>query len=321
MDGGARQLLDARDIVTDRVHGVSLTVAAGEIVGLYGVVGAGCSELLESIFGARRCHGVVRIDRSSGQPTEPDARHDAVGIALVPPDHRTRGVVAGETIAENMVLGRGRWRSGWAYRITRATPQPNCDRTANTFRINYRHLDEQVTALSGGNQQKVVFARWLLDRPRLLLLDDPTQGIDVGAKADIYEQLRALRHDGVGIVLHTSELTELVNLVDRAVVMRDGRGRRHARRRGDRPAPCAGDGDRCLSAATSSSTSADVAARRRRAAAIPPAAMARLPVATPWRSVPHGDVEHLRADDRRDGRAQRVLRHAVALLPDRRQRA
>jgi len=214
-------VLAVRDLTTDRVDGISLTVQAGAIVGVYGVVGSGCSELLEAIFGARPGTGsVVFGDEQAVRRNPCRSRHR--GVALVPPDHRTRGVVSGQTIAQNLLLGRGRWRNGWAHRFTRTT-RDELTEMAASFKLKYHDLDQDIDALSGGNQQKVVFARWLLDRPGLLLLDDPTQGIDVGAKADIYDELRTLRGNGVGIVLHTSELTELVNIADRALVVRDGR--------------------------------------------------------------------------------------------------
>ncbi|HEY8870512.1 MAG TPA: sugar ABC transporter ATP-binding protein [Candidatus Limnocylindrales bacterium] len=203
------------------VHDVSLAVAPGEIVGMYGVVGAGCTALMEALFSARPWAGQMRLGGRQVQPRSPGAARQ-LGIALVPSDHRRRGLVGGMSIKENLLLGRGRWRSGFVRRVP-ADLRTRLTTLLARLRVAARGLEQSVDELSGGTQQKVVVGRWLVDQPRVLLLDDPTQGIDVGAKADIYELLRTLREQGVATLLVSSELTELVNVADRVLVMRDGR--------------------------------------------------------------------------------------------------
>jgi len=206
---------------THGVRDVSFAIRPGEIVGMYGVVGAGSSALVEGLFGAQPWVGTIRL---GGRPVVPRSPTDArgLGIALVPADHRRRGVVGHLSIRENLLLGRDRWRTGFL----RSFPQTLRTRLLGVLRMLHvaaTGLQQPVDELSGGTQQKIVIGRWLVDRPRVLLLDDPTQGIDVGAKADIYETLRSLRDDGVATLLVSSELTELVNVANRVLVMRDGR--------------------------------------------------------------------------------------------------
>jgi ribose transport system ATP-binding protein len=209
-----------RHFHTRGVQDVTLDVEAGEVVGLYGVVEAGCGALLEGLFGARPWAGAMELD---GRPISPRSPTDArgLGIALVPSDHRRRGLVPSWPVGENMLLGRGTWRGDFLRRIS-ADLKRRLTEILGLLRVNTWGLDQSVDELSGGTQQKVVVARWLVDTPRLLLLDDPTRGIDVGAKADIYELLRGLRDQGVAALLHSSELTELVSVADRVLVMRDG---------------------------------------------------------------------------------------------------
>jgi len=206
---------------TDGVRDVSFEIRMGEIVGMYGVVGSGCSALVEGLFAARPWVGSLRLAGSPIRPRTPTAAR-GLGLALVPADHRRRGVVGHLSIKENLLLGRGSWRASFVRSFSTALR----DRLLELFRILHvaaRGLAQSVDDLSGGTQQKVVMGRWLVDRPRVLLLDDPTQGVDVGTKADLYEVLRSLRDEGVAILLVSSELTELTSVADRVLVMRDGR--------------------------------------------------------------------------------------------------
>lgn len=206
---------------TGGVRDVSFAIHRGEIVGMYGVVGSGCSALVEGLFAARPWVGSLRID---GRPFAPRTPTDArgMGVALVPADHRRRGVVGHLSIKENLLLGRGRWRTGFV-RSFPATLRNRLLELLGVLRVAARGLSQPVDELSGGTQQKIVMGRWLVDRPRVLLLDDPTQGVDVGTKADLYEVLRSLRDDGAATLLVSSELTELASVADRVLVMRDGR--------------------------------------------------------------------------------------------------
>lgn len=206
---------------TNGVTDVSFAIRPGEIVGMYGVVGSGCSALVEGLFAARPWVGSLRLGGRAVAPRSPtDAR--GLGIALVPADHRRRGVVGHLSIKENLLLGRGSWRTD----MVRSFPAALRNRLLELLRllgVAASGLSQPVDELSGGTQQKIVLGRWLVDRPRVLLLDDPTQGVDVGTKADLYEVLRSLRDDDAGTLLVSSELTELASVADRVLVMRDGR--------------------------------------------------------------------------------------------------
>ncbi len=214
-----------RDPGTGRrlVDDVSLTVRAGEIVGLAGLLGSGASEVLGAIFGRPegRCAGRVEVD---GVPMEPRTPRHALrrGVALLTNDRQTSGLVLPMSVLHNISLATvpACCRRGLlSRRLEHARAAPLIDR----LRLRAPALDAPVTALSGGNQQKVLLARWLLTQPRVLLLDEPTRGIDVAAKADIYALLRALTAAGLGILLITSELPELLALADRVLVMHRGR--------------------------------------------------------------------------------------------------
>ena len=214
-------IFDVSHFHTAGVSDVSFAIRPGEIVGMYGVVGSGCSALVEGLFAARPWVGSLRLAGNAITPRSPtEAR--GLGLALVPADHRRRGVVGHLSIKENLLLGRGGWRTGFI----RSFPTALRNRLLELLRLLHvaaRGLSQPVDELSGGTQQKIVMGRWLVDRPRVLLLDDPTQGVDVGTKADLYEVLRSLRDDGVATLLVSSELTELASVADRVLVMRDGR--------------------------------------------------------------------------------------------------
>jgi ABC-type sugar transport system ATPase subunit len=204
------------------VENVSLRVRAGEILGLAGLQGSGASDLLTGLFGGfgRRTRGEVRLDGETAHLASP---RDAIaaGVGLVTSDRKAAGlvlplsIVANATLAGLDALSPGGWR------------RPSREREAaeealRPFGVRVPSLEQEVATLSGGNQQKVVLARWRLTRPRLLLLDEPTRGIDVGAKREIYDRLDRWTEDGMAILLITSELPELLALADRVVVMHRG---------------------------------------------------------------------------------------------------
>ncbi|MEH1102800.1 sugar ABC transporter ATP-binding protein [Micromonospora sp. CPCC 205561] len=204
--------------------GVDLTVRAGEIVGLAGLMGAGRTELLETLYGAGpagRRTGVVRLAGRPYAPRDPRAALRA-GVGFVPEDRRRSALVLDHPVGRSIVLAalRGLCTAG----VVRAGRERVAVRgQVAALAIRTPSTDAPVGALSGGNQQKVVFARHLLTRPRLLLLDEPTRGVDVGAKAEIYRLLRGLADEGMGILLASSELPELTGVCDRIVVLRLGR--------------------------------------------------------------------------------------------------
>ncbi len=202
--------------------GVSLTVRAGEIVGLAGLVGSGRSEILESIYGARRpTAGSVRL---AGKRLRAGDVGSAVaaGIGLAPEERKSQALLLDDSVYRNITVSslsrfaRGGFLSGSAERAAARAQTESLDvRPADVTRI--------VRTLSGGNQQKVVLARWLLRDCRVLLLDEPTRGVDVGARSEIYALVRHLADRGVAVVMVSSEIPEVLGLADRVLVIADGR--------------------------------------------------------------------------------------------------
>ncbi len=201
---------------------ISLTVRSGEILGLAGLVGAGRTEVARAIFGLdNRDAGLIEID---GTVVNIRGPRDAVraGIAYVPEDRKRDGIVPQLSIKDNIslaVLDRVS-AAGWI--------RPNAERTlarqkADELTVTPPAITPRVDTLSGGNQQKVVFAKWLAARPRVLILDEPTRGVDVGAKADIHTIIGELAARGTAIVLISSELPEVLAVSDRILVLHDGR--------------------------------------------------------------------------------------------------
>ena len=216
------QVLAVEDLHGRRLRGVSLAVRAGEVLGVAGLAGSGRSELLRIVGGAqRRTGGRVLLD---GAPVTPRSvgRAMAAGIALVPEERRRQGLVLSESIQGNIALAnlRAVSRLGIA---SRARERGMAGAQMTALRIRAASVRQPVRELSGGNQQKVVLAKYLQRRPRVLLLDEPTRGIDVGTKAEIYALIRRLADDGVTVVMVSSEITELLGVADEIAVLREGR--------------------------------------------------------------------------------------------------
>ena len=202
---------------------VSFDVRAGEIFGIAGLVGSGRTEVAETIFGLRRAtSGEIRID---GVPVAVDSPATAIdrGMAFLTEDRRANGLFLSLSVQDNMEVtalnGRFINRGFVRQRKIRAA----CGAMADTLRVKTPGLSELVRNLSGGNQQKVLIGRWLLTSPRILILDEPTRGIDVGAKADIHRLISNLAADGAAIVMISSEMPEILGMSDRVMVMREGR--------------------------------------------------------------------------------------------------
>lgn len=207
-----------------RVEGASLQVREGEIVGIAGLMGSGRTELAMSIFGrswGRHQRGEVRID---GQPVDVSTVPKAIahGLAYVTEDRKGSGLVLDDSIVHNISLAQLSATARWGVVDTLREHRIAQD-YRQTLRIRSAGLQQAVGQLSGGNQQKVVLARWLLTRPRLLMLDEPTRGIDVGAKYEIYSLMQTLTAQGMGMLLISSDMPELLGLCDRICVMREGR--------------------------------------------------------------------------------------------------
>jgi ribose transport system ATP-binding protein len=204
------------------LHDASLTVAPGEVLGIAGLVGAGRTELLRAIFGADPVDaGEIEVN---GQVLERPSieRGIAAGMGLVPEDRKDQALIPQMDVKSNVALSSWRrfiTRGGWLRKIRRRRAV-----TAVTEELDVRPADPdlRVTLLSGGNQQKAVLARWVLAGTKVLLLDEPTRGVDVGAKAEIYRLIERLAGDGAAVVVVSSELPEVLTVSDRILVMREG---------------------------------------------------------------------------------------------------
>ena len=203
-------------------HDISFTVRHGEIVGLAGLVGAGRSEIARAIFGIDRYDtGSVRVAGISLEAHSVRASMSA-GIALVPEDRQHEGLVLAMTVAENLSLAvlPSLVRRGF---VNRTLESELVQRQMNSLSIKAAGPNVAAETLSGGNQQKIVLGKWLASQPRVLILDEPTRGVDVGAKAQVHQIVRKLARDGLATLIISSEMQELFSLCDRLLVLREGR--------------------------------------------------------------------------------------------------
>jgi ABC-type sugar transport system ATPase subunit len=218
----ATPLLCVDAIAAPGVVSASLQVRPGEILGIGGLVGSGRSELLAAIFGATRVTaGTMTLD---GRPHRPAHPHEALatGIGLVPEDRKNQGLHLGMSISGNIELASLAQMSSGPW-LRRRRGARIVDRFFEQLRIKAASPSLPAGALSGGNQQKVALAKILATKPRVLLLDEPTRGIDVGAKAEVHRLIRELADEGIAIVMVSSVLPELLGASDRVIVMRAGR--------------------------------------------------------------------------------------------------
>jgi ribose transport system ATP-binding protein len=204
------------------LHDVSFSVRGGEIVGLAGLVGAGRTELARCLFGADGINaGEIQLDGSVVDIRSPGHAVD-LGIALVPEDRKLQALILGMGVRENLSLPILD-RLGSPFVPSRGQERAMVSAYIKSLRIRTPHMEQRVSALSGGNQQKVVIARWLATKPKVLILDEPTRGIDVGAKAEVHALIARLAEQGVAILMISSELPEILGMSHRILVMRGGR--------------------------------------------------------------------------------------------------
>ena len=216
--------LEARGLRTAAfpVHGLDFSIRSGEIVGLAGLVGAGRTELLETVFGITQAlGGRLQIGESDLLPSDPFAAIEA-GLALVPEDRKRQGLVLEMSVGANLSLASLK-RDAWAGWLNRRRERSISDEMIGRLRVKTPGREQVVRYLSGGNQQKVVLGKWLAMEPRVLLMDEPTRGIDVGAKQEIYELMEELALRGVAILFVSSEMEEVLRMSDRVLVMHEGR--------------------------------------------------------------------------------------------------
>jgi D-xylose transport system ATP-binding protein len=216
---------DLRATRADRevLKGVSFDLRRGEILGIAGLMGSGRTELVMTIFGeyAKLTHGTIKLE---GREIKIASSHSAMeqGISLVPEDRKRHGLVLMQTILKNISLPNLDRFSGFM-RINQNAEVVESLKIAKELAIKAPNLYVPVETLSGGNQQKVVIAKWLLSGPKVLIMDDPTRGVDVGAKYEIYKLMNDLAEQGIAIIMISSELEEVLGMSDRVMVMWQGR--------------------------------------------------------------------------------------------------
>ena len=215
-------VLDVDSLTNDDVHNVSLQVHAGEVVALAGLIGAGRSELAHALAGDTPVRsGHIRL---SGMELRRHSPRNAIraGIGLAPEERKAQALFLQRTIRDNVSLVSLDKLRRWRF-VRRAQEYALAQEYAERLRVRAPSIEAEVRTLSGGNQQKVVLARWLARKPTLLILDEPTRGVDVGTKAEIYQIIAGLARDGVAILVISSELPEVLSLADRVIVMQNGR--------------------------------------------------------------------------------------------------
>jgi ABC-type sugar transport system ATPase subunit len=223
VDWRAGTILEVRQLRVGRstTPPINLDVHAGEIVGLTGLVGSGRTELARAVFGADRAAGEVTVNGKRVRRRTPRTmrRH---GLAYLPEDRKQQGLLLNRSVRENVGLATlGRRSRFGVIRFRRDLVDVRT--LTNRVRLKSSGLDAPVSSLSGGNQQKVMLARWLAASPDLLILDEPTRGIDVGGKSEIYALMRELTNAGHGVLMISSEIEEILAMSDRVLVMRNGR--------------------------------------------------------------------------------------------------
>ena len=215
-------VLSVENVSSEQLNDVSLTIKEGEVVGLGGLMGAGRSELAKAIFGYDRITEGRIVMNGNPLPVANTAAAIQAGIGFAPEDRKHEALLLMRSILDNAAMVVPDLVSNYGF-FDRAAARSIVGEAASAMKIKAPSLDTQVSDLSGGNQQKVVLARWLARSPKILILDEPTRGIDVGAKSEIYKLIDDLAAQGIAILLISSEMPELIGLADRVLVMAEGR--------------------------------------------------------------------------------------------------
>jgi len=204
-----------------RIADISFTLHRGEVLGIAGLVGSGRTEIMEMIFGMRACTGAISVE---GKPVTIRNPHDAIeaGIGFVTEDRKAQGLVLSMSVRENFSLTHLRRYSPMQF-MQRAQENKSCRQFVRMLGIKTPGIEQKVVNLSGGNQQKIVIAKWVARNPKVLIVDEPTRGIDVGAKAEVHALLARLAADGIGIIVISSDLLEVLAVSDRILIVREGR--------------------------------------------------------------------------------------------------
>jgi ABC-type sugar transport system ATPase subunit len=216
----SRPVISARGLVLEPGSPpIDQTILAGELVGVAGLEGHGQERFLQVLAGSRPASGVVLMDE--GKVVRSRRHGYSLGIAYVPRDRQTAGVFESLSISDNFALSTVTEDRRLGL-LSRARTRARLEGYVESLKIKLADPSDPISTLSGGNQQKVVLARWLAAKPRVMLLDDPTRGIDPGAKRDLYDMLVALTNDGTAVVMVSTDVDELVELADRVIVFREG---------------------------------------------------------------------------------------------------
>lgn len=215
-------VLEAKNLKAENVKDVSFKLHSGEVLGFAGLVGAGRTETIRLIFGADKMEsGEIRVEGRTVHITQPE---DAIelGIGLCPEDRKEQGIIAPRSIANNVTLAILKQLSPKGFFDFKKEEEIAAQSVAD-LKIKTPSIEKPIGELSGGNQQKVILARWLASHPKILILDEPTKGIDVGSKSEIYQIICDLAKKGIGVIVVSSELPEIMGVCDRIIVMCQGR--------------------------------------------------------------------------------------------------
>ncbi|MFV0528962.1 MAG: sugar ABC transporter ATP-binding protein [Lachnospiraceae bacterium] len=215
-------LLEVKDLCNENIDHVSFKLHAGEVLGFVGLVGAGRTETMRAIYGADHLSsGSIYVD---GKLVKIKSPKDAMrlGMGLCPEDRKTQGLVLGSSVRENITMSVLDRVSKCGI-LKRDKEKKISKEAVSNFNIKTPTIEKITKELSGGNQQKVILGRWMAANPRILILDEPTKGIDVGAKAEIYQMVHNLARQGIGVIFISSELTEVINVCENVIVMYEGR--------------------------------------------------------------------------------------------------
>lgn len=213
-------LLEVKNVSSDYVKANSFVLRAGEVLGFSGLVGAGRTELMRAIIGADPLRtGEVYLEGKRIQNRSP---HEAMehGIVLVPEDRKLQGILSNLSVSENINISLLDEHSNRLGFVSTAKEDKNAEDGIRKFKIKTPSKDKKIVELSGGNQQKCIVARWISTNPKVLILDEPTKGIDVGAKSEFYQMICEFAKQGLGVILVSSELPEVIGLSDRIIVMK-----------------------------------------------------------------------------------------------------
>ena len=213
-------LLEVKDLSSDYVRKVSFTLHKGEILGFSGLVGAGRTEVMRALIGADKARtGEIRLEGKKIVNHSPKQAMEN-GIVMVPEDRKLQGILSNLSVAGNINISLLKKNSNGLGIISAKKEREEAEKGIREFRIKTPSKDKLILELSGGNQQKCIVARWLATNPKVLILDEPTKGIDVGAKAEFYQMICDFAKQGLGVILISSELPEVIGLSDRIIVMK-----------------------------------------------------------------------------------------------------